>query len=115
MKLNVFVMMGSLLVLTIVSVYAYNAYCTANLDGCRTTASGNGWGLFDGYYDLYAKVAEKTDHKFGGFADGRNFSDSAVADKEDGDCSDGDGEARARVTGRDVHGNHHRAEDDAEF
>lgn len=115
MKLKVLVMMGSLLVLTILSVYAYNAYCTASQSACRTTASGNGWGLFDGYYYLYAKVAEKSQTKSAGFADGRDFSDSAIAKKDSGDCSEGDGDAEARVTGTDIHGRHHRREDDAEF
>ena len=117
MKTKSLVMLGSFLVFTAlivcVSVYSYNAYCAASQLGCSTSASGNGWGLFNGYYYLHAKVGSDTETKTAGFANGQNFSDTASA-HEPG-CGSGDGYAEARVTGFDAHGNVHHKNDTASF
>ena len=117
MKLKALVMLGSFLVLTTlivcVSVYSYNAYCSASLLGCSTSASGNGWGLFNGYYTLSARVGNNSTTKTGGFANGQNFSDTASASAPD--CQEGDGSASASVTGTDAQGNIHHKNDAAGF
>ncbi len=117
MKLKSLVMLSGFVVLTIlivcVSVYSYNAYCSASLQGCSASASGNGWGLFNGYYYLHAKVGSDSETKTAGFANGQNFSDTASA-HEDG-CGPGDGYASASVTGTDAQGNIHHKNDSASF
>ena len=116
MKSKVLVTLGSLVLVTLivcVSVYAYNAYCTASESSCSTTASGNGWGLFNGYYKLSATVGGDSQTKTAGFANGQDFSDTASA-HEDG-CESGDGSASASVTGWDAQGNIHHKNDSASF
>ena len=117
MQLKPFVILSSFLLLTIlvvcVSVYAFNAHCTASRDGCSATASANGWGLFNGYYNLYARVGGDTDHKSGGFANGQNFSDTASASASE--CQEGEGSASASVTGTDAQGRIHHRNDAASF
>ena len=118
MKSKVLVALGSLalaILIVCVSVYAFNAHCTANEAACRTTSSGNGWGLFNGSYALRAQVGDDLQHKAGGFVNGQDFSDSAIADKDDGDCSAGDGSASASVSGLDAQGNIHHKNDSANF
>jgi hypothetical protein len=79
----------------------------------RATASGNGWGLWNGYYSLSASVGGDSDRLAGGFADGRLFSDTVDA-HEDG-CQDGDGAASASVSGFDAQGRPHHRDNNASF
>ena len=95
-----------------VSVYAYNAYCTANVDKCKATASVNNYALFDGSYSLYARVDSESDSDHDDFADDR-VSTSVVVDREDGTCSSGS--AYASVSGFDAQGRPHRKSDSASF
>lgn len=116
MKCKTLVMFSSFLVLVIgivcVSVYAYNAYCTANADTCRATASINNYALFDGSYSLYARVDSESDADHDDFADNR-VSTSVVVDREDGSCSSGS--AYASVSGFDAQGRPHHKSDSASF
>ena len=115
MKLKKLVMLSSFLVLTVlfvcVSVYAYNAYCTASKAACRATASANGYGLFNGNYTVYARVDSTTDQDGGSFAIGNNLSDSAIVDLDS--CSDGS--AYASVSGYDANNNFYSMEDNDAF
>ena len=116
MKLKPLVLLSSFLVLTIlivcVSVYAYNAYCTASLSACRATGSVNNSGLFNGSYTVSARVDGHQNGTHGNFAD-EAVSRSAVVDRPDGSCSSGS--AYASVSGVDAQGRHHHRSDDAAF
>lgn len=115
MKTKSLVLLSSLLVLTMlivsVSVYAYNAYCTASSSACRATASVNGYGLVNGSYSVRARVDNDVDRDGGAFANGNNLSDSAVVDLD----SCGSGSAYASVSGFDANGNFHSKSDSASF
>ena len=115
MKLKVSVMLCSSVVISIlfvcVSVYAFNAFCTADENTCRATASVNSWGLLHGNYSVRARVDGVVDEDGGAFANGNNLSDSAVVDLDS--CSSGS--AYASVSGFDANGNFHSKSDDAAF
>ena len=115
MQLKPFVILSSFLLLAIlivcVSAYAFSAFCTANEDTCRATASVNGWGLVNGSYSVSARVDNVVDQDGGAFANGNNLSDSAVVDLDS--CSSGS--AYASVSGYDANGNFHSKNDDAGF
>ena len=115
MKLKFSVMLCSSIVISIlvvcISVYAFNAFCTADENTCRATASVNGWGLVNGYYSVRARVDNVVDQDGAAFANGNNLSDSAVVDLES--CSSGS--AYASVSGFDANGNFHAKSDDAAF
>lgn len=117
MNLKVLVTLSSLVVLTVlvvcVSVYAYNAYCTANGSTCRATASINGYGLFNGQYSVSATVDGQNDNDGDHFPVGFNVWDSAVKDLADGDCVEGS--SSASVSGFDGSGQFHSKWDDADF
>ena len=117
MKTKALVKLSSVLVLTIlvvcVSVYAFNAYCTASESACRATGSVNGHGLFNGAYSVTANVDGDFERKANNFANGALVSVSAVKDLADGDCDDGG--ATASISGWDANGQHHAKWDDANF
>ena len=116
MKLKSLVMLSGFVVLTIlivcVSVYSYNAYCSASLQGCSASASGNGWGLFNGSYTVSARVDGHQNGASGNFAN-QAVSRSAVVDRPDGSCSSGS--AYASVSGVDAQGRSHHRSDNAAF
>lgn len=117
MKLKTLVTLSSLFVFVIlvvcVSVYAYNAYCTASLSDCSATASANNYGLIDGGYDVFASVGDDKDNDSGAFADGDPISDSVSA-SEDG-CQENDGFAVATIHGTDFEDRFHVKRDSANF
>lgn len=117
MKCKSLVKLSSVLVLTIlivcVSVYAFNAYCTASESACRATGSVNGHGLFNGGYSVTANVDGDFKRKANNFVNGALVSVSAVVDHEDGDCIDG--RSTASISGWDANGQHHAKWDDADF
>ena len=117
MKLKTLITYSSLFVFVIlvvcVSVYAYNAYCTAKLSDCSATASANSYGLIDGGYDVFASVGDDEDNDGGAFADGELISDSVSASQAD--CEEGDGFAVATIHGTDFEDRFHVKRDSANF
>ena len=117
MRLKALVMFSSFLVLTTlivcVSVYAYNAYCTADIDACSASASANNYGLVDGGYDVYAEVGDNENNDGGAFADGELISTSVSA--SEADCEEGDGFAVATIHGTDFEDRFYVKRDSARF
>ena len=70
--------------------------------------------LVNGNYSVRARVDDTSDQDGGSFANGNNFSDSAVVDLDScSSCSSGS--AYASVSGFDANGNFHSKVDDAGF